>query len=1687
MLGLNLPTLTTSSGIYTLLMNLSRFTRPALVVLVLSCVSPCVMAQQWREMDYGPFLTTTIEVDRENIAYKAIAIRLDEGAGGVAAGSAFVAFDTDTLRYAALWTGPGMIDWRSVVYDGSHTTHPSLVGQRMFVNPVGPGWADPDRGSFTDSRLRGVDGRAYGSLNHPWGKWKGLYRHAHRTVLAYTIGTTEILDAPSLEPGDGGPFIARTIEIGSRQHDLILQVAALAGCRAQVRREPASLGSIWRVATLTRESTREDSDVQGTADRLRLTGAEHLVVTASEDLDMTDTDFSVTAAIRSTEGGTIFSQAAPSGPWVPNGKTIFIRDGRLCYDIGWVGTVQSQSRVNDGNWHDIAVTYQASAGEVRLYVDGTLQGQGRLKPAAKALNQIVRIGYTAVNFPEPQSAFTGDLREVRFYQCRLDEAEVKHPGNLREEKLRGEWQLADVAEGRLRDASGHGHDAVLTQSAGAATHAAGLAVVCVGIEQPDWLTAPDGSLQLRIAKGPSPLRLKLLFAQLDPEQNPTGLIEHAGRATPPEDLTPLLDGGPRQWPESLETGIQPLGNTNGPFAVESLTLPDENPWRSWLRLGGLDFFADGDRAAVCSWQGDVWIVSGLAGTSGRLSWQRTASGLFQPLGLKIVDEQIYVLGRDQITRLHDVNGDGETDFYENFNNDAQVTDHFHEFAMDLQTDKEGNFYYLKAARHALPAVVPQHGTLLQVSRDGSQTRILARGFRAPDGLLVNDDGTFLNSDQEGHWTPMNRINWIRPGGFYGNMMAANPQQVAVDATDRPVCWIHREMDRSPTAPVWVPHGQWGSLEGALLCLSYGTGKTWRVLYEQVGDVVQGGIVLLPIPEFPTGIQRGRFHPRDGMLYVCGLFGWSSDKTLSGGLYRIRYTGAVVRVPDSLSVTRNGVLLHFPLPLDAQTAADRHNYVVSRWNYQRSENYGSGDYRVSDGKPGRDPVPVSQVSVSHDRQSVFLHIRDMVACMQMRIQYGLQEADGEAVAGIVDHTVHVLPEPTAELRESFDDRLILPDRPDAAVRRDASVEPGLVMRIESSRDGVTYEDARVVRMVAWRAVAEESPTVFVPPGSLVARWDGFVKSDLAATITLRAEFVGALTVDVNGEAVIQSESPRPQVVASAAMMLHAGLNSFSVRLASLPDSQAAIRLLWQRDNDVAEPLRAEVLVHDPEAIAALATQQRLRLGRELVGRYRCGRCHATGASGAMPELNVDLPSLAGVADRLTTSWLNRWIRDPQSMRNDITMPHVLRASDEREIADLVAYLDTLHSEDAPVSDSASEDGDDHDAVQRGMVLYEDLGCIGCHHWESPDFEDPYQRTTLRYVRAKYRPGMLFRFLRNPHEHFASRRMPDFRLSADEAGALATYLRSKSAPLEGSSNALGDAQRGKKSFEDRGCIACHVVNTEAALPTPSAQPLFSLRDVSRGCLARDDSQRATAPQFSLSDEQRNALIPFLGTDGTSLTRYVPAEAAERFVQRLRCAVCHRRDGELPILPEVLAEEGEQGYPAEFLPPLTWTGEKLQSDWVRQMLTGKLAYQTRPWKRGRMSAFPSYAEVLADGLAAQHGMTTEPNPQESPDMSQARLGQRLTEQNQGFNCLQCHGLPGQPPEAPFESRGIDFHRVSNRLRKDFYRRWIGNPIQFDPAVPMPRFSPDGQTTPAQRILDGNAQRQFDAIWQYLQTLRQ
>ena len=515
-----------------------------------------------------------------------------------------------------------------------------------------------------------------------------------------------------------------------------------------------------------------------------------------------------------------------------------------------------------------------------------------------------------------------------------------------------------------------------------------------------WITSDPGNLRLLVPKGTETLRFVLRLCGAVNESEVLGAVSVIGQEKPAPVLSELTHGGAPRWSGALATRAL-AGREDGPFAVDVLTQPDGNPWLCQMRSTGLDFLPGGKQAVLCTWDGDVWQVDGIEDRSGNLSWRRIASGLFQPLGIKVVNGQVYVNCRDQIVILRDFNGDGETDFYESFNSDHQVTEHFHEFAMGLQTDAAGNFYYAKAARHGLRAVVPQHGTLLRVSRDGLRTDILATGFRAPNGVCVNADGTFFVTDQEGFWLPKNRINWVKPGSFHGNMWGYHDVTDTSDAAmEPPVCWITNSFDRSPGEIVRVEANGWGPLQGSLLNLSYGYGKIFILLCESVGRNMQGGMATLPIPQFPTGIMRGRFHPLDGQLYACGMYAWAGNQTQPGGFYRVRYTGKPVVVPVGLAARRTGMAITFSGVLDPASASDPARYSVRAWGLRRTANYGSEHVDER-------PLVVRSAELSSDGRTVTLQIANLAPTWCMAMTYAIKGADGLEVAGEIHNTIHEL--------------------------------------------------------------------------------------------------------------------------------------------------------------------------------------------------------------------------------------------------------------------------------------------------------------------------------------------------------------------------------------------------------------------------------------------------------------------------------------------------------------------------------------------------------------------------------------------------------------------------------------------------------------------------------------------------------
>jgi len=131
--------------------------------------------------------------------------------------------------------------------------------------------------------------------------------------------------------------------------------------------------------------------------------------------------FTIAAWIKTQSGGTILAKSPAEGKWAPQGKSFFVRDGRLCYDVGWVGCLASHKAVNDNQWHHIALTGPAN---YELYIDGRLDLRGALGAQPDVPGHAARIGFTSPDFPAVPH-FKGALDELRVYKRRLPADEIE--------------------------------------------------------------------------------------------------------------------------------------------------------------------------------------------------------------------------------------------------------------------------------------------------------------------------------------------------------------------------------------------------------------------------------------------------------------------------------------------------------------------------------------------------------------------------------------------------------------------------------------------------------------------------------------------------------------------------------------------------------------------------------------------------------------------------------------------------------------------------------------------------------------------------------------------------------------------------------------------------------------------------------------------------------------------------------------------------------------------------------------------------------------------------------------------------------------------------------------------------------------------------------------------------------------
>ncbi|MFO1051693.1 MAG: hypothetical protein U1F36_05730 [Planctomycetota bacterium] len=643
-------------------------------------------------------------------------------------------------------------------------------------------------------------------------------------------------------------------------------------------------------------------------------------------------------------------------------------------------------------------------------------------------------------------------------------------------------------------------------------------------------------------------------------------------------------------------------------------------------------------------------------------------------------------------------------------------------------------------------------------------------------------------------------------------------------------------------------------------------------------------------------------------------------------------------------------------------------------------------------------------------------------------------------------------------------------------------PGLVLTLtpRAPTEGALARDLRIAPALALYVGRDEAPSAFLGEGLFDATFQGELDVPARDDYVFSFTGVGNFTLEIDGEVVLTGPGKGTQPLSSEPKRLRKGRRALLARYRTPLSGLCELRVAWEGKKLPLQSIPPSALFHDPGS-EGLADALALHDARMTLATGRCTACHVlpVGTQAVMPELAMRGPSLLDAGARFEQATLARWIADPRSMRRHARMPRVLRGPDsEKEAADIAAFLVTLGA-DAPLP---AIPGD----ALRGGVLWARLGCFTCH---ATDAKDQDAWIELSHAAVMYRPAAIADFVARPAARDPFVRMPDLKLVGQEAADLEAFLRSR-LPATGGGRSSGDAAHGRELFAARGCANCHDAGVTSTL---SARALGDVlrTGAGHGCLSTEDASRGGAPDFGFA--VGDAILRALPVDVLldSLRRDARAEFADRQIEERRCVACHqigdrtstwttREDLVADLLPKPEPVEGKVEV-AQNRPPLTVVGEKLRIDWMTRFLRGA-APSPRPWLHARMPRLSDpLAEPLARGLAARHGFGTDP-ASPSIDRGQVGIGRGLIEAQGGFGCVNCHAVAGRPPAALFEVQGIDFARVAERLRPEYYASWMLDPTRYDAASKMPRFANEDLRT-ALEPLGGDARAQFGAIWQYLQ----
>jgi hypothetical protein len=391
------------------------------------------------------------------------------------------------------------------------------------------------------------------------------------------------------------------------------------------------------------------------------------------------------------------------------------------------------------------------------------------------------------------------------------------------------------------------------------------------------------------------------------------------------------------------------------------------------------------------------------------SWKQWGHGLHEPLGLHVENEHsIVVIQRAELTRIEDLDKDGEADSYQNLCSSWGLSGNYHEFAFGPAKASDGSFFVSLGTAsqnggtrpeirgtwndagnisHAdtkpswqagrapmLPrmyARVDYRGWVIKVNPNNGTAIPYASGLRTPHGIHVTRNGDLYINDNQGDWLGSSKLYKIEKDKFYGHadsliwhkgwnrgVPAKLPPAELDQLRTKEVAFIPQgDLANSPTQIITLPEQGFGPYNNALIMGEMNQPRLVRYMPDSVKGVEQGTMIsFMEHPSLGVGNSKMTVMPPSTLLIGKTQLSWPGDK----GILKVTYNDKLHLAITGVKLTPKGFDISFNGEVDSS------KIVVSGENYSLA-------YHAQYGAKKENIVPLKANSLSTNGKTLHVEL------------------------------------------------------------------------------------------------------------------------------------------------------------------------------------------------------------------------------------------------------------------------------------------------------------------------------------------------------------------------------------------------------------------------------------------------------------------------------------------------------------------------------------------------------------------------------------------------------------------------------------------------------------------------------------------------------------------------------------------